>query len=300
MQRARLLFQKFLRKSWYLLSAIVVALLKDRIISGMNRFLNVRSGPIAETAALVLRWLCDTPLGIVGVFTLLVTTGLLAYSFFDAYHNFPKTKPKSAGKPGRGAKPIQETFFQRHIYPPLTAAAILIAVAGISASIFRNNRAYLNISNQQPPIVSNPNYLVAQIRVTNPTEFPARKFGVLGNIIPEPDASDKSEEDAIGIFESSVLTIKQKDPNPELPTIGPHQSTDEIISGAFIFPSKAFRPLANAEDLLAGDQTLFLLALARWFDDAGYHERHFCQKIKVMKAGRAPSRGICKGYGDEF
>lgn len=297
MRRVKILLAKFMRKSWLLLIIVLGNLLKDRVTGWGNRFLDAHSGPLVHGARVVLVWVSDTQLGVVGAFAALVTTGLLIYSVREAYH---EKRESGAGK-GRLRKARKASagsnFFEERVLPSLVAVSILLAVMAFSAVVFSGERAYLNISNQSPPIVDENRYLEMEFTVTNPTGFPAREAAHIDQLWIEPDISEKSERDAFGVFMDNVRET-MKTPPPKFLTIGPHQKLSFVVVGPTIYRAGEFGPgFPTDEELRTGKRVVFAFVLFRWLDGAGIHERHFCQAMFNDKNGLT-HRIVCRDFND--
>ena len=279
---------KALHKGWLLLCAVILGLFEHRIYGELNRFLDARAGIGFAYVSRFLRWLGDTPVGVGGALTGALTLAILAY----AYVAVAKEKPKNAAR-GKKGKPKSGTvenklqvFFDRYLLVPIGMCLVIACVCGLFLILFGRERAYLNLSNPHPPALSPSGYLVADIVVTNPSDYPARLNATTAQIYVVDDISEKSQDLAIVWFSVYVQVIK-KQPIPRV-TLGAHQKVGFDIGGPSL-PEFPIGPMATSGDVLNGKKSTYFLALTRWIDDFGYHERHFCQGYKRSGPGTVPT-----------
>ncbi len=277
MDRARRVLTKLAKRFWIFFVFLLTIMFEDRVATYLNKLLDAHTGPAAAAGLSVLHWLTMTGIGVMGTLVLVVTIGLIVYTYVESKTEAKETsrtsqKPKRE-KPKESLKRSpKRNFVSEYLVPPLVCVAIITLVALAIMGFFGSRRATITLDRM--PLLVNPNIdkYGANIEVGNVGDHTARRFYLIGGIYEEPSVSDSSELDAVNQFAARWRSQKVKAPI-ELGGLDAHQHVAISVIGNTITEEKSTR-------FRNGELVFVVLGTASFDDDAGYHEKNVCGIIK--------------------
>jgi len=263
MWRAKKALKKLLKYWWVLLLSLPTRLFEDRIVGGLNRFLDARYGAAAIASLNALHWLMRTGFGVSGAFITLVALGLMLYAYVETN---PKFDPRK--KPSKKTPLQEEPFVDRVILPPIMYVGVLALIIIPLLTVFKRDRTFLTMMTATRHYGADGAFTF-NVRYRNTGTVPAAQARGVCKAYLEPNVSTDSAKDAREQF--ADYWRKQKEGPLKGRTFSPLG-----VGGEKFLTCEGVPATQENVEKIQGKAALYAVLVLIHEDDAGYHETFGC------------------------